>query len=83
MTRTAIFELVQALKFKVSMPDTNFLLLANLVLHDAGSQLVGSGLDPDTASSLDVADPGLQALTTAACEVSSSQRKGNRNMLVD
>jgi hypothetical protein len=33
MTRTAVFELVQALKFKIAIPDSNFLLLANLVLQ--------------------------------------------------
>ena len=33
ITRTAVFELVQALKFKTIIPDTNFLMLANLVLQ--------------------------------------------------
>ena len=33
MTRTAVFEFVQALKFKIAIPDANFLLLANLVLQ--------------------------------------------------
>ncbi len=37
--RTALFELVQALKFKISIPDSNFLLMTNLILYDAGGQL--------------------------------------------
>lgn len=36
LTRTAVFEFVQALKFKTIIPDTNFLMLTNLVLQDAG-----------------------------------------------
>ena len=33
MTKTAVIEFVNALKFKTSIPDSNFLLLANLVLQ--------------------------------------------------
>ena len=33
MTKTAVIEFVNALKFKISIPDSNFLLLANLVLQ--------------------------------------------------
>lgn len=32
LTRMVVFELVQALKFKVSLPDNNFLTLINFVL---------------------------------------------------
>ncbi|XP_071438717.1 protein unc-79 homolog [Hetaerina americana] len=39
LTRMVIFELVQALKFKTSIPDTNFLMLINFVLQDAGGCL--------------------------------------------
>jgi hypothetical protein len=40
VTRTAVYELVQALKFKTMIPDSNFLMLANLVLQDAGGCVV-------------------------------------------
>ena len=39
VTRSAIFDLVQALKFKISLPDANFLLLTSLVLQDAGGSI--------------------------------------------
>jgi hypothetical protein len=33
LSRTIIFELIQAIKFKSTMPDTNFLLLLQFVLQ--------------------------------------------------
>ncbi|XP_039288508.1 protein unc-79 homolog isoform X2 [Nilaparvata lugens] len=39
LTRTVVFELVQVLKFKTSIPDSNFLLLINFILQDAGGLL--------------------------------------------
>jgi hypothetical protein len=33
LTRMVVFELVQALKFKTSIPDSNFLMLINFVLQ--------------------------------------------------
>ncbi|RZF46360.1 hypothetical protein LSTR_LSTR011144 [Laodelphax striatellus] len=39
LTRTVVFELVQVLKFKTSIPDSNFLLLINFILQDAGGML--------------------------------------------
>ncbi|XP_052119474.1 protein unc-79 homolog isoform X4 [Frankliniella occidentalis] len=39
LTRTVVYEMVQALKFKVSMPDNNFLTLINFILQDAGGSL--------------------------------------------
>ena len=39
LTRTAVIELVQALKFKTAIPDANFLMLTNLVLLDAGGAI--------------------------------------------
>jgi len=40
VTRTAVFELISALKFKTVIPDTNFLVLTNLVLQDAGGAVI-------------------------------------------
>ena len=40
ITRTAVFELIQALKFKTIIPDSNFLVLTNLVLQDAGGSVI-------------------------------------------
>lgn len=39
LTRTVIFQLVQALKFKSSLPDENFLLLVQFVVLDAGGTI--------------------------------------------
>jgi hypothetical protein len=33
LTRMVVYELVQALKFKISIPDSNFLMLINFVLQ--------------------------------------------------
>ena len=35
-----MFEFTQALKFKVSIPDANFLLLADLILRDSGGAVL-------------------------------------------
>ncbi|XP_060067575.1 protein unc-79 homolog isoform X2 [Ylistrum balloti] len=48
LTRTVIFELIQAMKFKHSLPDENFLLLVQFVVLDAGgtignTNIVGEG----------------------------------------
>uniref|UniRef100_A0A1B6C403 Protein unc-79 homolog n=1 Tax=Clastoptera arizonana TaxID=38151 RepID=A0A1B6C403_9HEMI len=39
LTRMVIFELVQALKFKTAIPDSNFLMLINFVLQDVGGTM--------------------------------------------
>ncbi|GFV14034.1 protein unc-79 homolog [Trichonephila clavipes] len=39
LTRTAVFELVQALKFKTSVPDANLLTLVQFILADCGGRL--------------------------------------------
>ncbi|XP_035227755.1 protein unc-79 homolog isoform X3 [Stegodyphus dumicola] len=39
LTRTAVFELVQAMKFKTSIPDANLLTLVQFVLTDCGGRL--------------------------------------------
>jgi len=67
--RTAIYELVQALKFKISIPDANFLLLTNMVLYDVGGQLF-SGIDPETTYPSLEPDTNLNmTFNTAACDV--------------
>jgi hypothetical protein len=48
LTRTAVFELVQAIKFKTAIPNTNFLMLTNLVLSDAGGA-ISIGTETDSA----------------------------------
>ncbi|XP_072766929.1 protein unc-79 homolog isoform X2 [Anoplolepis gracilipes] len=37
--RTIVFELMQAIKFKITIPDSNFLLLLQFVLQDIGGSL--------------------------------------------
>lgn len=39
LCRQMVFELVQALKFKINIPDGNLLLLVGFVLQDAGGTL--------------------------------------------
>ncbi|XP_043278465.1 protein unc-79 homolog isoform X2 [Venturia canescens] len=39
LARTVVFELVQAMKFKTTIPDNNFLLLLHFVLQDVGGSL--------------------------------------------
>ncbi|KAK6640822.1 hypothetical protein RUM44_012519 [Polyplax serrata] len=51
LTRMLIIELVQALKFKTTLPDSNFMMLINFVIQDTGNCLVQSGFStctPDT-----------------------------------
>ncbi|KAF6204812.1 hypothetical protein GE061_018974 [Apolygus lucorum] len=66
LTRTVVFELVQALKFKTNIPESNFLLLINFVLQDAGGMLPPTvGLDDATYPSLD----SIPVFNTFAAEV--------------
>lgn len=39
LCRQIVFELVQALKFKTSIPDSNLLLIVGMVLQDAGGEI--------------------------------------------
>ncbi|XP_065166264.1 protein unc-79 homolog isoform X3 [Atheta coriaria] len=39
LSRMVVYELVQALKFKTSIPDSNLLMLINLVLQDVGGSI--------------------------------------------
>lgn len=39
LCRMVIIELVQALKFKTSIPDCNFVMLINLILQDSGGAI--------------------------------------------
>ncbi|XP_066903218.1 protein unc-79 homolog isoform X4 [Halyomorpha halys] len=67
LTRTVVFELVQALKFKTNIPESNFLLLINFVLQDAGGMLPAP-----TAKLEESAYPNLdsqQVYNTCAAEV--------------
>uniref|UniRef100_A0A1I8HTN4 RAP domain-containing protein n=1 Tax=Macrostomum lignano TaxID=282301 RepID=A0A1I8HTN4_9PLAT len=68
VTRTAIMLLVQALKFRCSLPDENFLLLVQLVLIDAGGCVEPSLL----AESLGQQLTGCQSVNTGAAELMRS-----------
>ncbi|KAL3290395.1 hypothetical protein HHI36_023736 [Cryptolaemus montrouzieri] len=39
LSRMVVFELVQALKFKITIPDSNLLMLINLILQDIGGSI--------------------------------------------
>lgn len=44
LCRMVIYELLQALKFKSSLPDCNFLMLINLILQDCGGSFLPSSV---------------------------------------
>ncbi|KAG8237689.1 hypothetical protein J437_LFUL017769 [Ladona fulva] len=77
LTRMVIFELVQALKFKTSVPDTNFLMLINFVLQDAGGclplrVLLEEDLPPTPCPDLGSSSAGANAsplYSTSASEI--------------
>lgn len=39
LNRLVVYELVQAMKFKTSIPDSNLLMLINIVLQDVGASI--------------------------------------------
>lgn len=39
LNRLVVYELVQAMKFKISIPDSNLLMLINIVLQDVGGSI--------------------------------------------
>ncbi|XP_052767692.1 protein unc-79 homolog [Mya arenaria] len=47
LTRTVIFQLVQALKFKASLPDDNLLLMVQFVVLDAGGTIGSTNIVGD------------------------------------
>ncbi|XP_063983209.1 protein unc-79 homolog isoform X2 [Diachasmimorpha longicaudata] len=56
LARTIVFELVQAMKFKTTIPDNNFLLLLHFVLQDVGGMLPSTvaieGIQSEIASQI-------------------------------
>ncbi|XP_064602074.1 protein unc-79 homolog isoform X2 [Liolophura sinensis] len=50
LTRSVIFEFVQALKFKSTLPDENWLLLAQFVILDAGGTISPTPIVEDMAA---------------------------------
>ena len=64
LTRTAVYELVQVLKFKIAIPDSNFLMLTNLVPLDAGGAISIGAEQADTFPKLDI-DPNSNVPSSA------------------
>ncbi|CAG9855370.1 unnamed protein product [Phyllotreta striolata] len=50
LSRMVVFELVQALKFKTTIPDSNLLLIINLILQDIGSFIPSNVVIKDCSS---------------------------------
>jgi hypothetical protein len=50
LSRCVVFELVQALKFKLTLPDENLILLVQLICVDAGGTLGPINIVPDLVS---------------------------------
>lgn len=68
LSRTVVFELVQALKFKTSIPDENLLMLVQFVLQDAGGTLCPNVILEDVP----LAPHELQSIQV--CELNSAWR---------
>ncbi|XP_065352317.1 protein unc-79 homolog isoform X2 [Cloeon dipterum] len=66
LTRVLVLELVQALKFKSNIPDTNFFLLVNFILEDAGGLLMTTGMEQYLCVNNEL--PSNPPLNTNACE---------------
>ncbi|XP_063244249.1 protein unc-79 homolog [Bacillus rossius redtenbacheri] len=65
LTRMVVFELVQALKFKTSIPDANFLMLINFILQDVGGTLPSHVMMQDISS---LVSEGMPVFSTNASE---------------
>ncbi|XP_072402043.1 protein unc-79 homolog isoform X3 [Diabrotica undecimpunctata] len=50
LSRMVVFELVQALKFKTTIPDANLLMLINLILQDIGGSIPSNVVIKDCSS---------------------------------
>nr|XP_023011875.1 protein unc-79 homolog isoform X2 [Leptinotarsa decemlineata] len=50
LSRMVVFELVQALKFKTTIPDSNLLMLINLILQDIGGSIPSNVVIKDCPS---------------------------------
>ena len=89
VTRTAVFEFTQALKFKTAIPDTNFVTLANLVLQDSGGAVVeeiGGFLPTDEDDFMPANSfPNGKAMirNTGACEVTRGHMSDILEFLAD
>ncbi|KAI1290791.1 Protein unc-79 -like protein [Halotydeus destructor] len=65
LSRTASFELFQAMKFKLVIPDDNFLILVQLILQDAGGTIVPSIVTENLKSN---AEPDIESMSTSAAD---------------
>ena len=81
LTRTACYELVQALKFKTAIPDSNFLMLTNFVLLDMGGQL-NVGTDHESFPKFELEQPH-QVFNTAASDVMKNHMNDVLDFLAD
>ncbi|XP_046579791.1 LOW QUALITY PROTEIN: protein unc-79 homolog [Haliotis rubra] len=67
LTRTVIYELVQALKFKTSMPDENALLLVQFLVLDTGGTICLSHSVDDAAMLYNYQSQSLVSTCAAEC----------------
>ncbi|XP_074599916.1 UNC-79 domain-containing protein isoform X2 [Brevipalpus obovatus] len=65
LTRTIIFELIQAIKFKTFVPDENLMMLLQFILQDLGGTLVPSVVTEHLKPN---SDPSIEQYNTNACE---------------
>ncbi|KAF7993840.1 hypothetical protein HCN44_011109 [Aphidius gifuensis] len=75
--RTIVFELVQAMKFKTTIPDNNFLLLLQFVLQDVGGSL------PTTVTIENIYTENPQIFNTNASESLRNQISDMLEFLAD
>lgn len=65
LSRTASFELYQAIKFKTTLSDENLLILVQFVLQDAGGTLTPSVLTENIRSNTEA---DIESMSTSAAE---------------
>ncbi|KAK3579716.1 hypothetical protein CHS0354_000200 [Potamilus streckersoni] len=67
LTRTVIFQLVQAMRFKTSLPDENFLLLVQFAVLDAGGTICSSNIVADIGTLYNTHAHMLMSTCAAEC----------------
>lgn len=72
--RQIIFDMIQALKFKINVPDSNLLLLVGVLLQDSGG-ILPPGLIGDFS--------GGDSCTNTSCNISDCMRQPYLNDILE
>lgn len=66
LTRTIVYELIQAIKFKMYLPDENLMMIVQFVLQDLDGTLVPSVVTEHLKTN---SDSSIEKYNTNACEI--------------